>query len=178
MKTKNNFLRLGVAMLVAIGLSAVAMAQDSRLVGMWQVVVNVDKTAITLGPVGKVFLPDGRIFGYALNPADFQNYSLYNFNPWLFGKYTINSDSTYTEQIFLHQDPNFEGSLEFKFQVLNNHALLTQYVLKTPDGSPRPVTELWIKMAKGKDEEEKVLKQVKDNWDTYVQRAQELFGRM
>ena len=176
MNVQRFLMRSCIMVLFAMCMAIATKAQDSRLVGMWQMVVNVDKATVTLGPAGKVFLPDGRLFGFYLNPSDFQNYSQYNFNPWLFGKYTISSDSTYTEQIFLHEDPNYEGSLDFKFMVMNNHALVTQYVRKAPDGSMQPFTELWIKVAKGKDEEEKVLKRVKENWDNYVERAKMVFG--
>lgn len=167
-----------ILIIVAFAMACLANAQISNpLVGMWQQVVNVNQTTVTIGPNGKVFLPDGRIFGYFLNPSEFETYSNYNFGPWLFGNYEVTSDSTYTENIFLHQTSGWEGKIDFDYTIMNNHALLTQYVHTYPDNSQRTFTELWIKMVKGEKEQNDILEMVKAKWDEYLDRGKILFGR-
>lgn len=166
-----------IVILSALFSLGLAQAQDLSIVGMWQQVINVNQGSITLGPNGKVFMSDGRIFGYFLNPSDFENYSNYGFGPWFFGNYTVTSDSTYTEDVYLHSSKEWEGTLKFKYKILNNHCLLTQYDHTFPDGSTRNITELWIKVSKGKDEQKKVIDIVKENWNVYLEKAKVLFGR-
>ena len=62
-----------LCVLIAVcAMSLMAMAQKSELVGTWQ---QLDANGNPTTQV-KVFMPDGRLFGFYLNPADYNHYLL------------------------------------------------------------------------------------------------------
>lgn len=165
-------------MVLLCAIAGSAFAQKSNpLVGVWQQVVNMNQATLTFGPNGKVFLPDGRVFGYFLNPTEFDKYEQFNFGPWMFANYKVTTDSTYQEQVFLHNDKGWETTINFKFRFLNSRTLLATYEHTYPDGSVRTIVDLWVKAVYDPKEQENVLKKVVDNWDEYIKKAKEMYGR-
>ena len=152
--------------------------QTNPLVGVWQKIDNMNQTHIMVGPNGKVFLPDGRLFGFYLNPTDFAHYDEYNFGPWIFGSYEVTSDSTYTERIILHEaGPTWETQAYFKYAFVGKRILVGQFDHTFPDGTVRTIYDIWIKAVYDDKEREAIIKKVYDNWDQYLERAKTLFGR-
>ncbi len=169
-----KIISLWVVLLVAVS----AFAQkDNPLVGVWQQVVAGNQTTLTIGPNGKVFLPDGRMFGYFLNPTEFDKFEQFNFAPWILATYKVTGDSTYSEQIYIHNSPDWEGTINFRYKLLNSRTLFAQYEHTYPDGSVRTITDLWVRAVYDKEEQEKVIKKVMDNWSSYEERAKTMYGR-
>lgn len=153
--------------------------KNNPLVGVWQKVEYRGPGIIMIGSAGKVFMPDGRLFGFYLNPADYNHYEDFDFNPWLFGNYEVTSDSTYHEKITLHQaGPQWETDAYFTYKFLNSRILLAEFTHVFPDGTKRAITDVWIKAVYDEKERKELLKKVADNWDEYMQRAKIIFGRM
>lgn len=169
-----------ILLLLALMASGSAMAQKKKnnpFVGVWQKVTAVGEGSLTLGNLGKVFLPDGRVFGYFLDPLDFENYEKFEFAPWMFADYKITSDSTYTENVYLHSDASWEGTINFEYRVLNSRTLLAIFEHTYPDGTQQTVIDLWIKVIYDEKELKKVLKKVSDNWEDYIKTEKKTYGR-
>lgn len=163
--------------MLALMLSGATFAQKGNpFVGVWQK-AYVDQGSVTFGTDGKVFLPDGRVFGYNLNPADFENYEKFDFIPWMFADYNVSSDSTYTEKVTLHNDKGWETTINFTYRFLNSRTLYAYYEHINPDGSARMIEDLWIKAVYDPKQLKGILKKVSDNWDEYVKQAKQRYGR-
>ncbi len=158
-------------------LASTSFAKKNPLVGVWQQVRQVENGFVTLGPGGKVFLPDGRLFGYSLYPSDFEHYEEYNFEPWLFADYEVTSDSTYTEQISLHNDKGWETTLNFTYKLLNSRTLYAFYEHTNSDGTKQVIHDLWIKAVYDKKTEKMIFKKVDANWNEYFEKAKKQYGR-
>ena len=166
------------ALMLALIVSSASFAQkENPFVGVWQQVVAVNQATVTFGPSGKVFMDDGRVFGYSLNPADFDTYEEFNFGPWMFATYEVTSDSTYTEQVSLHNDTGWEGTIYFHYKFLNSRTLMAYYDHTNPDGSVQTIFDLWIKAVYDPTEQKAILKKVADNWDEYVKQAKIQYNR-
>ena len=170
-----------VILVLICTMSGSAFAQKkNQLIGVWQQVVSVNSVngyddQIVLTQNGKVFLPDGRVLGYHLNPTDFLNYEKFDFKPWFISDYQITSDSTYTEKIPLHENPEWVGTINFKYKFLNSRAWAATYVHTNPDGTKTQILDLWVKVVYDKKELKAVLKKVRDNYDAYIDEAKKTF---
>lgn len=163
---------------LALIISSTSFAQkENPLVGVWQQVVGGDQTTLTIGPNGKVFMPDGRVFGYFLNPTEFDKYEDFNFGPWMFATYEVTSDSTYTENVSLHNDKGWECLINFRYKFVNSRTIIAVYDHTYPDGSVRPIIDVWLKAIYDPKKQKEVIKKVADNWDEYVKKAKEMYGR-
>ena len=149
---------------------------NSPFVGVWQQAFPLSEDQLVLTPNGKVFLPDGRILGYHLNPVDYENYEKFDFKIWFISDYQITSDSTYTEKVTLHENPEWVGPIDFHYQLLNSRMLGAYYEHTSPDGSKTTIVDTWVKVVYDKKELEAVLKKVSDNYDTYIEKAKRKFG--
>ena len=173
--------RILVILVLICTMSGSAFAQKkNQLIGVWQQVVSVNSVngyddQIVLTQNGKVFLPDGRVLGYHLNPTDFLNYEKFDFKPWFISDYQITSDSTYTEKIPLHENPEWVGTINFKYKFLNSRAWAATYVHTNPDGTKTQILDLWVKVVYDKKELKAVLKKVRDNYDAYIDEAKKTF---
>ena len=149
---------------------------NSPFVGVWQQAIPVSEDQLLLTPKGKVFLPDGRVLGYHLNPVDYKNYEKFDFKIWFISDYQITSDSTYSEKVTLHENPEWVGPIDFHYQFLNSRMLNAYYEHTNPDGSKITIVDTWVKAVYDKKELEAVLKKVSDNYDTYIEKAKRKFG--
>lgn len=152
--------------------------KKNQFVGVWQQIVPVNgyENQIAITQNGKVFLPDGRVLGFHLNPTDFLNYEKFDFKTWFISDYQITSDSTYTENVTLHENPEWVGPIDFHYQFLNSHILGAYYEHTNPDGSKTTIVDTWVKAVYDKKELEAVLKKVSDNYDVYIKKAKRKFG--
>lgn len=166
-----------IFLLVLIISSTASAQKKDQFVGVWQKVSNLAQGSVTISYNGKVFMPDGRVFGYILDPVDFENYEKFDFTPWMFADYGFTSDSTYYEEVKLHNDTAWEGRINFKYRFLNSRTLLAYYDHTNPDGTVQTIIDLWIKAVYDAKEQKNILKKVSDNWDAYVKRAKEMYGR-
>ena len=172
--------RILVMLVLICTISCSTFAQKkNQFVGVWQQFAPIDgvEDHIAITPNGKVFLPDGRVLGFHLNPADFQNYEKFDFKTWFISDYKITSDSTYTEEIPLHENPEWVGTINFKYKFLNNRAWGATYVHTNPDGTKTPILDLWVKVVYDKKEVKAILKKVRDNYDAYIKEAKTNFGQ-
>ena len=149
---------------------------NNPFVGVWQQAIPVSEDQLLLTPNGKVFLPDGRVLGYYLNPVDYENYEKFDFKIWFISDYQITSDSTYTENVTLHENPEWVGPIDFHYQLLNSRMLGAYYEHTSPDGSKTTIVDTWVKVVYDKKELEAVLKKVSDNYDVYIKKAENKFG--
>lgn len=169
--------KLLILMLVLMASGKSFAQKENALVGVWQQIVGGQANTLTIGPQGKVFMPDGRIFGFFLNPCQIATYEEFNFTPWMFANYEVNSDSTYTEQVFLHNDTSFETTLHFNYKFVNSRTLFAIFDHLNPDGSTQTIVDVWVKAVYDPEELKAVLKKVSDNWDEYIKAAKKTYGR-
>ena len=149
---------------------------NNPFVGVWQQAIPVSEDQLLLTPNGKVFLPDGRVLGYYLNPVDYENYEKFDFKTWFISDYQITSDSTYTENVTPHENPVWVGPIDFHYQFLNSRMLSAYYEHTNPDGSKITIVDTWVKAVYDKKELEAVLKKGSDNYDVYIKKAENKFG--
>lgn len=144
------------------------LAQENPLVGMWNMVGPDGQ--LTKG--GKMFLPDGRMYGYGYND-DFTDIST-----WIMANYDIVNDSTYVEHVFFHTDITYQSiDLEMKFKVVPDpKAIISTYTYIQPNGSPREVTELWVKDTSANTQ--KFMERASQKWDSLHQQALKDNGRV
>lgn len=141
--------------------SVCVAAQENGLVGIWQI-QNAEGIA---GPFVKVFLPDGRLYGFSYEGND------ETMKTWLMGRYHVTSTSTYSEDIEYHTDPFYMGHLDMHYSIGNGgNMLTTDYTIYGFDGKRSPaVVEKWSKQAIGND----IIKKLSDNWDKLLQQARQ-----
>ena len=167
---------LAILMLLStISVSTFAQ-KNNQFIGVWQQALPVSEDQLVITPNGKVFLPDGRVLGYHLNPVDFANYEKFDFKTWFVSDYQITSDSTYTEKVSLHENPEWVGPIYFKYMFLNSRMLAAVYEHTNPDGSKTNIIDIWVKAVYDKKEMKAVLKKVRDNYDAYIEEAKTKFG--
>ena len=170
--------RILVILVLICTISGPTFAQKkNQFVGVWQQAVPVSEDQMVITPNGKVFLPDGRVLGYHLNPVDFANYEKFDFKPWFISDYQVTSDSTYTEKIPLHENPEWVGTINFRYKMLNSRMFAADYIHTNPDGSKTRILDIWIKAVYDKKELKSVLKKVRDNYDAYIKEAKITFGQ-
>ena len=164
-----------VALICAI--SGTTFAQKKNpFVGVWQQAIPISEDQLVLTPNGKVCMPDGHVLGYHLNPVDFSNYEKFDFKTWFISDYQITSDSTYTEKVTLHENPEWVGHIDFRYQFFNSRMLGAIYEHTNPDGSKTTIIDVWVKAVYDKKELKTVLKKVRDNYDAYIEEAKTKFG--
>lgn len=169
--------KLFIILLVLLTSGTTFAQKANALVGVWQQIVGGQANTLTIGPQGKVFMPDGRVFGFFLNPCQIDQYENFNFTPWMFANYEVTSDSTYTEKVFLHNDTGFETTINFNYRFINSRTLIAIFDHVYPDGKTQTIVDLWIKAVYDPEELKAILKRVSDNWDGYIKAAKEAYGR-
>jgi hypothetical protein len=95
----------------------------------------------------------------------------------LFADYEVTSDSTYTEQISLHNDKGWETTLNFTYKLLNSRTLHAFYEHTNSDGTKQVIHDLWIKAVYDKKTEKMIFKKVDANWNEYFEKAKKQYGR-
>lgn len=137
------------------------MAQETDIVGMWQI-LNTDGTP---GKYGKIFMPDGKLYGYRLEGNDS------TMKTWIMGRYRVTSHNKYSENIEYHIDMQYMGQLDFNYSIDSKRELLTtDYTFYGFDGKPIPsVFEKWGRRALADD----LLKDINENWDKLLSEARE-----
>ena len=124
------------ALIVSSVLSLTAMAQQNRLVGMWQ---QLDSKGFPTTQV-KVFMPDGKQLGLCYN-SDFTNSSV-----WFMSKYTVLNDTSFVDQEFYHSNIAYQHDYYFTYHMENDSIMVTKYMDYRVYGNGVIMLERWKKM--------------------------------
>lgn len=121
---------------------------------------------------GKMFLPDGRMYGYAYNEDGT------DISTWIMANYDVVNDSTYVEHIFFHTDITYQSiDLEMNYKVAPDHsAILTTYTYVQPNGNRQPTMELWVRDTIA--DHQKFIERAGKDWDALHQQALKEYDRV
>ena len=113
-----------------LSFSGQVAAQEVPFLGMWQ---------MKGGLCGKIFLPDGKMYGYCMDR------SFTNMSTWLMGDYRSLSDSTYQEHVFFHSTISYQRDITMSYRLVNDSLLETTYTDLWSNGQKVPMTEQWVR---------------------------------
>lgn len=156
---------IAIAMTLSLSMTPL-YAQDSNLVGMWQAENNQ-----MVGPnSGKIFLPNGQMYGYNLVPGYSDSLST-----WIMGSYQVFAPGKYAEDLVFHTAINYQGHLDMSYRIEDDGQLLsTEYVVLLPNGQSQTVKEQWRRKELTQDRITFLTK----NWDILLTQARKLYGRL
>lgn len=142
-------------------------AQENPLVGMWTLMNNGQPT-----PSGKIFFPDGRMYGYTFNDDGT------DMSTWIMANYDTVNDSTYIEKPFFHTAINYqETELEMTFKMApDSQSYVSSFTYIQPNGSRPRAMELWTKDAN--PDHQKYIDRVSKDWDELHQQALKQYNRI
>ena len=117
-------------------LSLTATAQQSDLVGSWQLLdANGNPRTYV-----KVFMPDGRLLGQSFND-DFTVSSV-----WFMSNYKVLSDTSYVDHAFYHSNILYERDYFVTFHKESDSLLVSTYIDYRMNNLGAIMTERWKKM--------------------------------
>lgn len=117
-------------------LSLTATAQQSDLVGSWQLLdANGNPRTYV-----KVFMPDGRLLGQSFND-DFTVSSV-----WFMSNYKVLNDSSYVDHAFYHSNILYERDYFVTFHKESDSLLVSTYIDYRMNNLGAIMTERWKKM--------------------------------
>ena len=117
-------------------LSLRAMAQQSALIGSWQL---LDANGFPTTNV-KVFMPDGKMLGQSFN-SDFTGSSV-----WFMSNYKVLNDTSYVDHAFYHSSPYYQRDYFVTFYKENDSVLVSTYTDYRNNGVGVIMQEHWKKM--------------------------------
>lgn len=144
-------------------------AQESQnsLIGMW----NYSSDDVSLSSNGKMFLPDGHMYGYSFNP------DRTNIGTWIMADYQIVNDSTYIEKCFFHASITWQIDVKMTFHVSEDkQTLTTKFTYIYPNGKHVTTTEMWKRVSVA--ESQKYMDEVQQNWDALHAQALKDYRRV
>ena len=124
------------AIFAACLLSLTVMAQQSSLVGTWQL---LDSNGFPTTSA-KIFMPDGKLLALSFN-SDFSNSSV-----WFMGSYEVLSDTSYREHVLYHSSINYQCDSYIISHQQNDSMRVTQFSTFLPNGHFSTSTGRWKKM--------------------------------
>lgn len=163
---KKNQTILFILLLVGMNMSVLAQERlnENPLVGMWDYTGNDG----SLSSSGKIFLPDGHMYGYRFNQDRKE------LGTWIMADYEMVNDSTYIEKCLLHSTITFQTDIEMTFHLSEDgQTLTTVFTYIYPNNQHVQTQETWQRNILN---EQKYMERVAQNWDALYVQGRKDFG--